>query len=190
MPILKDLKKAFNLSAPDDDFMEGDDMDSGELGDGYGYSDENEYTNMDLEQNSNLGGYSNYASADAITQPVGASYGQGYNNVVNFNQSQNNSQIMSVRPGSINEAKKYALLIKDQRVTVAFTLEDMKKEERGYFISYFQGFAVGINGTVTALNEVTYLVTPENVNILKNALENEEQQADAYQQQVNNDGIY
>ena len=113
-----------------------------------------------------------------MTEPVRPAASTPSNRVVNISSS-GQMQVVLVKPDRFDQVSEIADHLRDKQAVV-LNLETTNKDVARRLVDFLSGCAYALDGKIKKIAVSTYLVTPYNVDVVNNMLEEQEAPQETY----------
>ena len=119
-----------------------------------------------------------FGRQSAVTEPVRPAASAPSNRVVNISSS-GQMQVVLVKPDRFDQVSEIADHLRDKQAVV-LNLETTNKDVARRLVDFLSGCAYALDGKIKKIAVSTYLVTPYNVDVVNNMLEEQEAPQETY----------
>ena len=113
-----------------------------------------------------------FGRQSTVTEPVRPAASTPSNRVVNISSS-GQMQVVLVKPDRFDQVSEIADHLRDKQAVV-LNLETTNKDVARRLVDFLSGCAYALDGKIKKIAVSTYLVTPYNVDVVNNMLEEQE----------------
>ena len=119
-----------------------------------------------------------FGRQSAVTEPVRPAASTPSNRVVNISSS-GQMKVVLVKPDRFDQVSEIADHLRDKQAVV-LNLETTNKDVARRLVDFLSGCAYALDGKIKKIAVSTYLVTPYNVDVVNNMLEEQEAPQETY----------
>ena len=119
-----------------------------------------------------------FGRSNPVTEPVRPAASTPSNRVVNISSS-GQMQVVLVKPERFDQVSDIADHLRDKQAVV-LNLETTNKDVARRLVDFLSGCAYALDGKIKKIAVSTYLVTPYNVDVVNNMLEEQEAPQETY----------
>ena len=119
-----------------------------------------------------------FGRQSTVTEPVRPAASTPSNRVVNISSS-GQMQVVLVKPDRFDQVSEIADHLRDKQAVV-LNLETTNKDVARRLVDFLSGCAYALDGKIKKIAANTYLVTPYNVDVVNNMLEEQEAPQETY----------
>ena len=119
-----------------------------------------------------------FGRQSTVTEPVRPAASTPSNRVVNISSS-GQMQVVLVKPDRFDQVSEIADHLRDKQAVV-LNLETTNKDIARRLVDFLSGCAYALDGKIKKIAVSTYLVTPYNVDVVNNMLEEQEAPQETY----------